>query len=48
MSQELPDKLQTLVEEVRVVINPQQAQDFQQLLLDYRDVFSTKDKPMTS
>ena len=46
MSQELPDELQTLVEEARVVINPQQAQDFRQLLLDYRDVFSNKDEPL--
>ena len=32
-SQELPDELQTLEEEATVVINPQQAKDFQQLLL---------------
>ena len=29
-----------------MVINPQQAQDFWQLLLDYRNVFSAKDKPL--
>ena len=44
-SQELPEELQTLVEEAKMVINPQQAQEFWQLLLDYRDIFSTKDEP---
>ena len=29
-----------------MVIDPQQAQDFWQLLLDYRDVFSNEDEPL--
>ena len=41
----MSDELRTLVEEARVVIKPQQAQDLWQLLLDYREVFSTRDKP---
>ena len=45
-SLELPDELQALVEEAKVVINPEQAQDFWQLLLYYRDVFSTRDEPL--
>ena len=44
--QELPDELQTLVEEAKVVNNSQQVQDLQQLLIYYRDVFSTKDEPL--
>ena len=42
----MPEEIQVLVEEARVVKTPQQAQDFQQLLRDYCDIFSTKDKPL--
>ena len=34
------------MDETRSVINPQQTDQFRQLLIEYRDVFSTQEKPL--
>ena len=43
---ELPDEIEKLVDEARSVINPQQIDKFRQLLIEYRDVFSTQEEPL--
>ena len=42
----LPEKIEILVDETRTVINPQQTDQFRQLLIEYRDVFSTQEEPL--
>ena len=39
---ELPEEIEKLVDETRSVINPQQTDQFRQLLIEYRGVFSTE------
>ena len=34
------------MDKAKVVITPPQGQDLQQLLVNYRDIFSTKDEPL--
>ena len=42
---ELPEEMEKLVDETRTVITPQQTDQFRQLLVEYRDVFSTQEEP---
>ena len=46
VQEELPEELETLVKETSTVLTPEQQQDFRRLIVDYRDVFSTKDEPL--
>ena len=43
---ELPEEIEKLMDETRSVINPQQTDQFRQLLIEYRDVFSTQEEPV--
>ena len=43
---QLPEDMEKLVDETRVVITPQQADQFRQLLVEYRDIFSTQEEPL--
>ena len=43
---ELPEEIEKLVDETWSVINPQQTDQFRQLLIEYRDVFSTQEEPL--
>ena len=45
-SWELPEELQTIVDEAKVAITPKQAQDFQHLLIDYMGIITTKVEPL--
>ena len=45
-NQTLPEEIKTLVDEAKLVITPQQTQNFQQLLVNYRDVFTTQDESL--
>ena len=42
----LPEEVQVLMDKAKIVITPHQAEDFQQLLVNYSDVFSTKYEPL--
>ena len=43
---ELYNPSEKLVDETRTVITPQQADQFRQVLTEYRDVFSTQEEPL--
>ena len=45
-TESLPDELESLVQETQQVLFPEQMEKFRQLLVDFRDVFSTKDEPL--
>ena len=38
--------MEKLVDETRAMITPQQTDQFRALLVEYRDVFSTKEEPL--
>ena len=39
----LPEEIQKLVDDARQTLTQEQGEKFDQLILDYRDIFSTKD-----
>ena len=45
---ERPEEMEKLVDETRTVITPPQTDQFRQLLVEYRDVFSTQEEPLGS
>ena len=47
-SQKSPERVQAPMDEAKVVITPQQTQDFQQLLINNCDVFPLKTEPLDS
>ena len=44
--EELPEELQNLVEETSAVLTPPQTLEFQKLVVEFRDIFSTKNEPL--
>ena len=42
----MPEEMEKLVDETRTVITPQLADQFRQLLAEYRDVFSNQEEPL--
>ena len=44
--EELPEELETLVEETSAVLSPVLQDDFRNLLIEFRDVFSTRNEPL--
>lgn len=45
-TESLPDELETLVKNTEQTLSPDQVDKFRQLVVDYRDIFSTKDEPL--
>lgn len=43
---DFPEELQALVDESAVVLIPEQVRDFKNLIIDFRDIFSTKNEPL--
>ena len=42
----LPEEIQKLVDDTNQVLFPEQVEKFKQLVLEYRDVFSTTEEPL--
>ena len=42
----LPEEIQKLVDDARQTLTQEQGEKFLQLILDYKDIFSTKDEPL--
>ena len=43
---QLPEELEALVQETSLVLSPAQQEDFRNLMVEFRDVFATKDEPL--
>ena len=45
-SEELPEEIQTLVDDTKQTLLPDQVEKFRQLMLEYTDIFASKDEPL--